>query len=523
LDAHDYVYANVETRSVYSPFLLLPQALALRYLGLSLQLPALTVYYACRLVGLLCYLILCWLAVRLIPFGKWVLAILIVSPMAIFQASTISADTISNGIGFLFLAASLAMARARALGWRQWLALLGLIALLFTAKVNLLFLVLLPFLLIFPRNFKMKYGYVWLGASALILLLIEVGGWNVLAYSKFTRALAGADPRQQLLFVASNPLLFANIIAKDVWGHTLAYLQGWVGVYGYNYWPVPALTYLLYPLAVIVATVRGDGPVVGGAVQQGPDKRTRLVLVALFIIGFLLTIVSLYIAFTPVKSLLVAGVQGRYFTVIMPLLFLAALGLGSGTTKLFGQPTAIILVLLAVFLYTGGLLLSYHVSCGAEYYSLGLCYQPQYKNWAPASVSSRPVSPALSLTQEIVPACDGMSQLSLWVNSSGTDPAGTTQLTLRAPTEQKDVVRQVFSNTAVKPGSWLTAEFAPEWRSANQLYILTLTGSSPDGLRLGYSEKPEYLAGKLYENGTALGQDILFQYGCIAGLQRLLP
>ena len=110
MDAHDYVYANVETRSVYSPVLLLPQALALRYLGLSLQLPALAVYYDGRVVGLLAYLLLCWLAVRLIPYGKWLLALLVVSPMALFQASTISADAISNGIGFVFVAVTLAMA-----------------------------------------------------------------------------------------------------------------------------------------------------------------------------------------------------------------------------------------------------------------------------------------------------------------------------------------------------------------------------------------------------------------------------
>ena len=46
LDARDYIYANVETRSVYSPVLLLPQALVLRYLGLKLA-PA-------RAAGLLC-------------------------------------------------------------------------------------------------------------------------------------------------------------------------------------------------------------------------------------------------------------------------------------------------------------------------------------------------------------------------------------------------------------------------------------------------------------------------------------
>ena len=70
IDAYDYVYANVETRSVYSPVLLLPQAFVLRYLGLSLRLPALPVYYACRLVGLLSYILLSWLAVRFIPYGK---------------------------------------------------------------------------------------------------------------------------------------------------------------------------------------------------------------------------------------------------------------------------------------------------------------------------------------------------------------------------------------------------------------------------------------------------------------------
>jgi uncharacterized membrane protein len=57
IDSHDYMYANVETRSVYSPALMLPQALALRFLGLALRLPALPVYYAVRFIGLLSYLL----------------------------------------------------------------------------------------------------------------------------------------------------------------------------------------------------------------------------------------------------------------------------------------------------------------------------------------------------------------------------------------------------------------------------------------------------------------------------------
>ena len=525
LDARDYIYANVETRSVYSPVLLLPQALVLRYLGLSLQLPALFVYYFARIAGLVSYLFLCLLAVRLIPYGKWPLAVLMVSPMAVFQASTVSADTISNGIGFLFLGASLAIAGARQIGWKQWLTLMALFAMLFLGKVNLIFLALIPFLLIPPSKFRMKYGFALLGLSGLVLFLIEVMGWNAVAYSRFTRALEGADPGGQLSFILAHPLLFAKIIAQDVWMNTLAYMRGWIGVYGYNYWPVPAVTYLLYPLAAVLALwVPAD--------QPQPDKRSRIVLASLFVVGFLLSIVALYVAFTPVGSLSVAGVQGRYFTVVMPLLFLSLVGIPwIGPSRIEAAlarsfPSALlhapwILAACALLLYSVGLLLSYHITCGSEYYRWSLCYQPQYKNWAPEAVSSPPVSSTLALTQEIVPACSGMTRLGVWINSTGADPDGTTTLVLRAPTQERDVMRQTIENASLSEGHWLMVTFPPEWDSEGQLYLLRLTGSAADGIRVGYSQKPEYLRGRLLENASPSGSDVLFQYACVAGLQRL--
>ncbi len=515
LDAHDYIYDNVETRSVYSPALLLPQALTLRLLGLSLRLPALTVYYACRFIGLLSYLLLGWLAVRSIPFGKWLLAILITAPMALYQASTISADTISNGIGFLFIGGTLAIANKKELGWKEWGTQLALIALLFLAKVNLVFLALLPFLLIPPFKFKMKPGYLLLGSLSLALFLVEVGGWNLLAYSRFTKALEGADPTQQISFILSAPLVFIRIISLDVWTNTLAYLQGWVGVYGYNYWPVPGLTYLLFPLAVI-GSLWLDEP------DPTPDNRTRLVLVILFILGYLLTITSLYIAFTPVKSLVVAGVQGRYFTPVMPLLLLSLVGLPFMARIKLPVVIPLSLALGGLALYVGGLILSYQVTCGSQYYRLDLCYQPQYKNWAPQASSSPPLSSAMTLTQEIVPACNGMKEMRIWINAVGNDPSGTTTVSLRAPNEQKDVVQQKFKDPEITKDDWLTVSFNPEWQSENQVYILKLSSTSATGAQTATSLKPEYLTGRLFENNTPVGQDVIFQYGCIAGLQKLL-
>ncbi len=535
MDAHDYVYSNVVTRSVYSPLLLLPQAFVLRYLGLSLDLPALFVYYACRFAGLLSYLVLCWAALRSIPFGKWLLAVLMVSPMALFQASSISADTISNGIGFLFLGASLGLAAKEQLSWKHWLLLIGLIALLFMAKVNLLFLVLLPFLLIRPSRYQMRAGYQLLGAATVLLFLLEVAGWNVLAYSHFTRMLEGASPTGQIQYILSAPLNFIRIIAADIWTNGLAYLQGWVGVYGYNYWPVPAVTYVLYPLAVTAALLVSSREVRAGTVNKVDStligqRVTTVVLTALFVAGVLLTIVSLYVAFTPVGSQFVAGVQGRYFTPVMPLLLLGLAG-WLPTTGLTGrifranmQPVArwtTGLAIAALALYAGGMVLSYHVPCGSEYYQPGLCFQPVYKNWAPDAASSPAVGPSMMLTQEILPKCNEMQEVDVWVNSPG-DPAGTAQFTLRSSQGEALVIQKSFNNADLPENGWMRLVFQPQAASQDNLYLLTVSGSSPNGIRVGYSLRADYTDGKLYQNGTAVSQDILFQYGCRAGLARWL-
>jgi uncharacterized membrane protein len=131
IDGLDFTYGRIETRSVYSPPLLLPQALVMRYLGRypmerGIDIPALVALYAIRLVGLFSYTLLAWLAVRMIPFGKWTLAVLAVTPTALLQAATIGADAISNGIGLLFIGGSLALCSREAIRWKDW----GLLVLL---------------------------------------------------------------------------------------------------------------------------------------------------------------------------------------------------------------------------------------------------------------------------------------------------------------------------------------------------------------------------------------------------------
>jgi len=508
IDAHDYIYGDVETRSVYAPPLLLPQALVMRYLGRSLQLPALTVFYACRLIGLLSYLLLAWYSVRIIPFGKWVLAILASSPVAILQASTVSADAISNGIAFLFIAGSLSLAYKREIHWKEWLSFALLFFVLFWGKLNIVPLAVLPFLLLKPSQFKMRFGYITLLIITIGFFMLEVAGWNLLAYSRLSTAIGRADPLGQLTFIATHPFNFISILARDIWTNGFNRLVNWIAIYGYAYWPVPAWTYYFF-IAGLVAVLFLNKE------SEEPDKKTRSALTIVFIITYLATIISLYVTFTPVGSDKIDGVQGRYFMTVMPLLFLALACLPAFKQIQLPGFLPITLATTSLILYIAGMYLSYHVPCGSQYYQAGLCYQPNYKNWAPDEVYSHPISKQFTLAQEIVPECNGMTELRIWINANGADINGTTNFDLKDVNGKREILSINIPNSDLPSGNWYTLNFQPEWNSNSKFYLLTIRGDQ--GPRIAYSLRPEYPAGKLFENDQAIGQDMIFKTGCIAG------
>jgi hypothetical protein len=513
IESMDYIYRGVETRSVYSPPLLLPQAVVMRYLGRSFQLPALTVYYAIRITGLLGFLILAWFSVRIVPFGKWVLAILAASPAAILQAASISADAISNGIAFLFIAGTLAIAHRRQLGRREWIALAVLFLMLFWGKLNIVPLAVLPFLIIRPSQFRSRSAYFALLGMAVLLLLVEVLGWSLIAYSKLSTPPAGTDPAGQVAFMLSQPFEFLSVLLRAIWTRSAGYLLHWIAVYGFNYWPVPTLVYPIYMLALLASLfVRGD-------TAEGVDTRTRWGLLITFLITYVATIVAMYVTFNPVGSETIGAVQGRYFITVMPLLFLALAWL-----PIFGRLRTSVLLLAilggaGLLLYSAGMYLSHHVPCGSQYYRTDLCYQPNYKNWAPDDLYSPPLSDQLTLQQEIVPECSGMTELRIWIDARAADPNASTQFVFTDMQQKRDVIRVSVSNAEFPSGAWHPLNFEPDWESNGKFYLLTIGTDQNDatGPRIAYSLRQEYPAGKLYENDEPIQRDLIFQTGCIAG------
>jgi uncharacterized membrane protein len=514
-----YVHRKINTKSVYSPALLFPQAISMRYLGHQANLPALTVFYLCRLAGLLSYVILVWLAMRLIPFGKWILLILAASPMALFQATTISTDAISNGIGFLFIGGCLRAAQFKEIGWRECGNLIFLIFLLFLAKLNLIPLVLLPFLLIPASKFTRMGIYAFLHATTVILFVVEVAGWNMLTSTRLDPLLANeANLTAQLLYIAGHPLIFLQTILKDLIINGLVYFRGWINGYGYYYWTPPQIVSLFFLLGLGSALLSGSAP-------DQVNKKSHMVFIFLFVAGYLATILSLYVSFTPVGLDEILGVQGRYFIPLALLLFLSISSL-LGTKKIAASfPKWVVgFLALTLSLNIAGIILSFYVPCGTTFYQTGLCYQPLYKDFTNETRLSQPITNEVSLTQEIQVACNGLTELRFLLIPSVPENKGATRFILQDPLSNKILLDTSVMNDQIPAETWYPLNFDPDWDSAGKQYILEILSpntSTGQGLRFLYSPQPELDLGNLSENGQAVQEDIVLQYGCITGLRKI--
>jgi hypothetical protein len=515
LYADGIVRRELDTKSVYSPALLLPQAIAMRLV--RDRLPVLMVLYACRLAGLLSYLLLIWVAIRLIPFGKWLLMILALSPMALFQSATITPDTISNGIGFLFVAGTLRTAHEKGIDWKDVAVLIVLIYLLFLAKLNLIPLVLLPFVLIPPARFIQRRAYVFLPAITLVLFLVEVVGWNLVAAARSNPLLANeADPSAQLSFVMSYPLSFLIVVIRDLMSNGWMYFQTWINGYGYYYWTPPLVVSLLFLFALGAALVFDSS-------RAQLDRKHRIALVPVFGAAYLATIASLYLTFTPVGSDEVLGVQGRYFVPLALLVLLALPVISWARSPGIASPGWIGgFLALALSLNVVGIFLSFHVRCGSTFYQPELCYQPLSRDFSETRLSPF-VAGDTSLAQEIQVACNGFAEVRVLLSPSSGEQ-GSTRFILRDPHTGQTIIDRSIANTEISGEAWYPLRFDPDWHSGGQRYlleILAMDTSIRQGPQVLYTTQSEFDLGVLIDNGKPLEEDIVLQYGCATGLRRL--
>lgn len=506
---------NHTTRARYFPTLYLPQALIMGIMGRVLDFPVGIIYYTERLSYLFLYALIVYLAIRMIPIGKWILGILSITPMALIQASSISPDSVNNGIAYIFLAWALYLntsEKCTSFSRRDWVITAGLTLFVCTLKLNAIPLLLILFLI--PRikfgSTKWLVGFVI--ASLFSFVIISLG-WNYLTssfliYSSTSETYNVLD---QLKGIVSEPLRFLRAIINAVQTQSPGYIHDWIGISGYDYWDLPTPVYWITPILILLAILSESA----GDILR---LRKRIIAIGTFLVVFLGTLVLFYLLYNPPGTILIPGVQGRYFLFISPVLMIALIP-RKAILRLNRIWLRIGLVFVAL-LTVGGLFLAYHVTCGSSFYSSGLCYLPRVKNWSPETSLQYHVNDNNVGLQTFTARCGNLSRIRLWIRSKGV-MAKPISVKLIDSSESSIVYSSLIPQNIIPTNEWLDITIPPIGNSKDKSYsieISTAEGINKSDIILAYTTRNEYLEGEFSINREKQDGDLLFLYGCSAGL-----
>lgn len=316
LNSQDRALAWFPNTSLYSPIPYLPQAVGIA-IGRLFAFSPLILMYLGRFTNLLFWLIFGYLSIKITPVLKWTFFLLLLTPMYLFLAASLSADVTTNSISFLLIATILnyALVESRKIKNVDIFKIVVL-SICLTLSKQAYFPIVLLFLLIPIRKIGVKkyfftFGFILLGCIA------ATSAWSSLTKKLYVPIQPNISPNQQLAVVFDNtPTHFFSILLNTLSLYGRNFINNFIGTLGWLDTPLPVFFIQSYiVLLFVVSLVNGRKDIV-------ISFNRKLIILLTFLLNIFLIFLLMYLAGTPVGANLIEGTQGRYFIPVAPLLFL---------------------------------------------------------------------------------------------------------------------------------------------------------------------------------------------------------
>lgn len=316
-------------------YLFIPCSLGISVARL-LHLNTASLFFLGRLFNFLFYVALSMLAVYLIPFGKLLLSSILTMPMSFQQGMSFSYDVCVNSIAFLSAAIAFKFAyeNTKKVNWKKAIPLLFFTFILSKAKGHAyITIALLPYIILFMNHLKYsnkKQTKIILKTVFVILMTIMIGlgimmivnNNHLVPYTPSYLSYADAE-KYSISFLLNHPRYIPRIIFGTLFVYGPYYLLTFVGhLLGWLELEISSIYIKIELMILALFTVFSDTKKITS------NKRSISIIASLISIVFIFA--GLLLAWTPINTVLVQGVQGRYFIpVALPLL----LGLGGIKAK----------------------------------------------------------------------------------------------------------------------------------------------------------------------------------------------
>lgn len=271
-------------------------------------------FYLARLFNLIFWTSIIALSIKITPIFKYPFLFCALLPMSIFQGMSVSADSYTNAISFLFIAFLFSLIYSKQEIKPRHLAVFASLSLLSSlAKISIFPIFL--FLIIPNAKFKnLKFQKFTFFILILFLNLLLISLWQKINYTNI-RSLVDFEMHRQIIL--NHPMWVLNYLIKTLFykiNNTYFLLDEIIGVLGwlnisFQPWLYNSVLFVFVSMFIFI--------------KEFGVKISHRILSLLIICVFILSVfILMYLLWDDPRTELIEGVQGRYFIQILPLVFL---------------------------------------------------------------------------------------------------------------------------------------------------------------------------------------------------------
>lgn len=311
-DLKEYSFANT---AVYSPISYLPQSIGIKFAKMFTNNTQSIFYFARGLTSII-NVLLCLLAIYLIPYHKNFCFVVLMFPMTLELLTSISPDGWTISLVFLYISLVFHIISKSYINKNQ---IIGLFLISWLIALNkIVYLPLLFLIFLIPAScFKNERNSRYIKSISVITSCLLNLIWLNIAKSYLAGGLpAGVNSQMQLQFIIFHPFQYLNTICLTFLLNFEMYVGEMIGKsLGALNIPVNSLVWVGFLILVVFLII---------IEKRNPLSNLNNLLISSGLIAVVVILIatSLYIQWTPYQASIIEGIQGRYFIPLLPLLLL---------------------------------------------------------------------------------------------------------------------------------------------------------------------------------------------------------
>lgn len=314
IDKEDIAELHYGNTALYAPISYFPQAAGIGIARMFTNNVS-VVFYAGRFGNFLASMLLCLWAVWLMPFGKRILFLVMAFPMSLQEMVSMAPDGFTIALSMAFFAYIFHLRCGEGKIGRKDLAGIGLMGIVI-ALCKIVYVVLLLLVFLLPKEkFENKKDAALLRfvipGTALAMNLV----WLVISAGYLVEFMPGVSSGEQVKYILAHLPAYCMVVIRTIHACGVEWVKTMIGsLLGALDVGVSPSVWLMFLLLFVYE--------VCNCRQMGwkAKRRDWLVLMGVFLSGSALICTSIYVQWTAVAAPVVSGIQGRYFTPLLPCL-----------------------------------------------------------------------------------------------------------------------------------------------------------------------------------------------------------